>query len=79
MRADVERGAGGLGDAADHAVGIAAVGRLSTLRPQDERASAAFTATGSEDPEDGDRDRHGGGLLPLPTRCRTRCPRRLSR
>ncbi len=60
------RDASGLRDAADHAVDVAAVDRLLTLRAERERAGGPFAAAGLQRPEHRDGDRHRGGFAALP-------------
>lgn len=78
MRADVPRDACCPGDALDHAVDIAAVDRVARERPQDESPVRAFAAAGLESSQAGHVIGIVAGLLPLPTRWSTRCPRKVS-
>ncbi len=78
VRADVLWDTSGLGDPGDHAVGVASVDRLAGDRSQDERPAGPLAAAGLQDPERGAVSGMVAGLLPLPTRCSTRCPRRVS-
>jgi hypothetical protein len=65
VRADVPWDAGGSGDALHHPVDVAPVDRLAAGRPKDERAGGALAAAGLQDAQDGDGQRHGGGLVAL--------------
>ena len=65
MGADVSRDPGSLGDAGDHAVGIASVDRLAGDRSQDERTIGAFSPAYLQDTQDRDGERHGGWFVAL--------------
>ncbi len=81
MGTDVARDAGNLRDPQNHPVDVASVDRPPGNRSQDERSSGPVVRC----PRHASRARMTGtvsgmvaGLVPLPTRCRTRWPRRVS-
>jgi len=65
VRADVPRDASDLRDPGDHAVGVASVDGLAGNRSQDQWPAGALAATGFQNAQDGDSERHGGGLVAL--------------
>jgi hypothetical protein len=65
VRADVPRDASGFRDPGDHAVGVASVDGLAGDRSQDQWPVGALAAAGFQNAQDGDGQRHGGGLVAL--------------
>jgi len=55
----------GFRDPRDHAVGVASVDRLAGDRSQDQWPAGALAAAGFQNAQDGDSERHGGGLVAL--------------
>jgi len=78
VRADVPRDASGFRDPGDHAVDVPSVDRLAGDRSQHQRPAGPLAAAGLQDAEHWTVTGMVAGLLPLPTRCRTRYPRRVS-
>lgn len=67
----MSRDAGGLRDPGDHAVGVTPVDRPAGARSQHQRPTGPLAAADLQDAQHRDGQRHGAGLLPLPTRCST--------
>jgi len=65
VRADVARDAGGLGDADDHAVTVAAVDRVAGERTQDQWPFGPFAPAGLQHPKHRDGQRHSGWFVAL--------------
>jgi len=63
--ADVPRDLSGFRDPNDHAVCIASVNRLPGDRSQHQSPAGALPPAGLQDAQDGDGERHGGGLVAL--------------
>ena len=78
VRADVARNASDLGDSHNHPVDVSAVDRLPGGRSQDERPDGSLFSAGLRTRSTGIVIGMVAGLLPFPTRCRTRCPRSVS-
>ena len=65
VRADVTGDASRLRYPQHHPVDVATVDRRTRHGTQDQRPGDAFTATGFQNSQDWDRQRHGGGLVAL--------------